>query len=172
MPMSKKQLRQWKAHMDAIIQDRDWEELFQLEDSGDFAMCLGSLIWTLAGPDNTPPEGHTQRVLFLCIQVEDCTQCDSLWNFFDDGFAPYAQETVEALRELGAPKSAAALEQVLAALPEDGYPVENTPACQALSEGEFGKRLEEADHILCNYPDGPMHGLYFTYAKAHRGDFP
>lgn len=172
MPMSKKQLRQWKAHMDAIIQDRDWEELFQLEDSGDFAMCLGSLIWTLAGPDNTPPEGHTQRVLFLCIQVEDCTQCDSLFNFFDEGFSAYGPETAAALEEIGASQSAALLREVLALLPPEGFPAHDRAACRALYDGPFGKAVEKADSCFADYPDGNLGNLYFAYAHAHRREFP
>ena len=172
MPMSKKQLRQWRERMDAIIQNRDWGALFQLEDTGDFALCLDSLIWTLAGPDNAPPQVHTHRVLFLCIQVEDCVQCDSLLNFFDEGFAAYGREAEKALEEIGAPRSAAALRQVLSALPEGGYPAGDWDACKALYGGAFGQILEQADSTLVDYPDGPMRDLYYAYAQAHREDFP
>lgn len=172
MPMSKKQLRQWRERMDAIIQNRDWNALFQLEDTGDFAMCLANLIWTLAGPDNAPPEAHAHRVLFLCIQVEDCVQCDSLLNFFDEGFAAYGPAAVEALAEIGASRSAAALGKVLSALPEGGYPADDEKARRALCDGAFGRVLEQADSVLADYPDGPMRDLYYAYAQANREDFP
>jgi len=170
--MSKKRLREWKQRIDTIIQQRDWGALFQLEDPGDFALCLESLIWTLSGPDDAPPEAHTHRVLFLCILLEDCTQCDGLWNFFDDGYAAYAPEAADALEELGAPKSAALLQDVLSKLPEKGYPAEDRAARQALTVGEFGQAVDRADSALCDYPDGPMSGLYYAYAHAHRDDFP
>ena len=170
--MSKKQLRQWRERIDAIMKNRDWEALFRLEDSGDFALCLSSLIWTLAGPDHTPPQVRSHRVLFLCIQVEDCVQCDSLLNFFDEGFAPYGPEAVEALEEIGAPKSAAALREVLSALPAGGYPIGDRQACETLYSGPFGRALEQADSILVDYPVGPMRDLYYAYAQAHREEFP
>lgn len=172
MPMSKKQLRQWRERIDSIMKNRDWDALFHLEDSGDFALCLSSLIWTLAGPDNAPPEQHVHQVLFLCIQVEDCVQCDSLLNFFDGGFAAYGPAAVKALEEIGAPASAAALGRVLEQLPEGGYPAGDREACDALYCGAFGRALEQADSVLVDYPDGPMGDLYYSYAHAHREDFP
>ena len=171
MPMSKKQLRQWRERIDAIIQNQDWDAMFQLADSGDFALCLTDPLWRLA--DGSPDRlNHPQRVLFLCILLEDCTQCDSLYSFFDEGFGSYGQETAEALDEIGASKSAAILRKVLSKLPEGGFPTEDRVACRALDDGAFGKVLDEANHMLCNYPDGPMCDLYFAYAKAHREDFP
>ncbi len=173
MPMSKRQFRAWKARMEAIRQRRDWDALFALEDSGDFMYCLPDLLYGLAGPEGSPePLNHPQRVLFLCMTLENCAQCDSLFNFFDEGLSVYGLETAAALEELGAPQSAALLREVLALLPPEGYPVDDYAACRALCGGPFGQAVEQADSRLADYPDGLLSGLYFAYAHAHREEFP
>lgn len=51
------------------------------------------------------------------MELENATQADSLLNFFEEGFAVYGREAVQALEEIGASQCAVALKAVVDTLP-------------------------------------------------------
>ena len=65
---------------------------------------------------------HTQKVLFLVLELESATQADALPNFFEEGFAVYGREAVQALEEVGASQCAVALNAVVDTLSNGIYP--------------------------------------------------
>ena len=65
---------------------------------------------------------HTQKVLFLVLELASATQADALPNFFEEGFAVYGREAVQALEEVGASQCAVALNAVVDTLSNGIYP--------------------------------------------------
>lgn len=89
--------------MQNIIKNRDWNALFVMDGNFDISNL-----------------NHTQKVLFLVLELESATQADALTNFFED-FAIYGREAVQALEEVGASQCAVALNAVVDTLPNGIY---------------------------------------------------
>ena len=131
MPMSKKELqKRWaekEAQIQNIVKNRDWNALFAMDENGDFSWTLEQLLWSFVtnrvdGNLDISNLSHTQRVLFLVLELESATQADALLNFFEEGFAIYGREAVQALEEVGASQCAVALNAVVDTLSNGIYP--------------------------------------------------
>ena len=158
MPMSKKELqKRWaekEAQIQNIVKNRDWNALFAMDENGDFSWTLEQLLWSFVtnrvdGNLDISNLSHTQRVLFLVLELESATQADALLNFFEEGFAIYGREAVQALEEVGASQCAAALNAVVDTLPNGIYPKGDKEFWDSIMSGK--------NSDLCR-----------TYAEAHR----
>lgn len=87
MPMSKKEIqRRWaekKAQMQNIIKNRDWNALFAMDENDDFSWTLEQMLWSFVtnredGNLDISNLNHTQKVLFLVLELESVTQADAL----------------------------------------------------------------------------------------------
>ena len=140
-------------------------ELFQLTDNWDFAVGLREILANECDGNGQPTNmGHVKRVLFLCMMIEDAGQADMIFNFFDE-FPAYIDEVVDALFEIGAPKSAELIRDAVALLPADGV---------SITYAEYPREwdlISEIDAKFADYPDGRMRDLCRKYAEAHKGDF-
>lgn len=176
MPMSKKEIqKQWEekeAHMQNIIENRDWNALFSLDENDDFSWTLEQILWSFVakkedGTFDISNLNHTQKVLFLVQELENATQADALPSFFVD-FAIYGRDAVQALEEVGASQCAAALNAVVDTLPNGIYPKGDNEFWNSIMSGKNSDIWDEADSIFVDYTDGWFPDLCRTYAEAHR----
>ena len=105
-----------------------------MDEKDDFSWTLEQILQTFAtnkrdGNLDISNLSHTQRVLFLVLELESATQADALLNFFEEGFAIYGREAVQALEEVGASQCAAALNAVVDTLPNGIYPKGDKEYC-------------------------------------------
>ena len=96
-----------ETQMQNIINNRDWNALFAMDKNDDFSWTLGQILWSFVtnkmdGSLDISNLNQTQKVLFFVMELENATQADSLLNFFEEGFAIYGREAVQALEEIGA----------------------------------------------------------------------
>ena len=177
MPMSKKELqKRWaekEAQIQNIVKNRDWNALFAMDENGDFSWTLEQLLWSFVtnrvdGNLDISNLSHTQRVLFLVLELESATQADALLNFFEEGFAIYGREAVQALEEVGASQCAAALNAVVDTLPNGIYPKGDKEFWDSIMSGKNSDIWDRADSVLVDYTDGCLSDLCRTYAEAHR----
>ena len=177
MPMSKKEMqRRWaekEAQMQNIIQNRDWNALFAMDENDDFSWTLEQMLWSFVtnrvdGNLDISNLSHTQKVLFLVLELESATQADALPNFFEDGFAIYGREAVQALEEVGASQCAAALNAVVDTLPNGIYPKGDKEFWDSIILGKNSDIWDKADYALVDYIDGWFPDLCRIYAEAHR----
>ena len=98
-----------------------------MDENDDFSWALEQILWSFVtnrvdGNLDISNLNHMQKVLFLVLELDSATQADTLFSFFDDGFAVYGREAVQALEEVGAYQCAAALNAVVDTLPNGIYP--------------------------------------------------
>ena len=177
MPMSKKEMqRRWaekEAQRQNIIKNRDWNALFAMDENDDFSWALEQILWSFVtnrvdGNLDISNLNHTQKVLFLVLELESATQADTLLNFFDDGFAIYGREAVQALEEVGASQCAVALNAVVDTLPNGIYPKGDKEFWDSLMSGKNSDIWDKADRVFVDYADGWFPDLCRTYAEAHQ----
>ena len=65
---------------------------------------------------------QTQRVIYLVIELETIIPMESLRGFFESPLADFAEEAVEALKEIGASQSAALLHRACSLFPGGAPP--------------------------------------------------
>src|SRR5688572_12082684 len=72
-----------------IVEDQDIESLFLLTDNGDFSIALNEILNNRCDykPDTLNP---TERVLFLCMHLENAGQADTILNFLQEDYPQYA----------------------------------------------------------------------------------
>jgi len=164
LPWMTEEIKNKIRHRDKIIKDQDIEGLFLLTDNDDFSIALYEILNNQADykPDTLNP---TQRVLFLCMHLENTGQADHILGFLQEDFPEYVGEAVNALNEIGATKSAEIIKQAVELLPENGsWFFDNA---DEISQNLMSK----LDREFSSYPDGPMCDLYRKYANNHRSDF-
>ena len=178
MPMSKKEIqRRWaekEVHKQSIIKNRDWNALFAMDENDDFSWTLEQILWSFVtngvdGNLDISNLNHTQKVLFLVLELESATQADALPNFFEEGFAVYGREAVKALEEVGASQCAVALNAVVDTLPNGIYPKGDKEFWVSIMSGKNSDIWDKADSVLADYTDRWFPDLCRTYAEAHRG---
>jgi len=177
MPISKKEMqRRWaekEAQKQNIIKNRDWNALFTLDKNDDFSWTLEQILWSFVkeGTDGNwdmSDLNYTQKVLFLVLELENATQCDALPNFFEEGFAVYGHEAVQALKEVGAHQCAAALSVVVDTLPNGIFPKGDKEFWNSILSGKYSNIWDNADSVLADYTDGWFPDLCRTYAQIHQ----
>jgi len=175
--MSKQEMQRLQAEKEAlkqnIIKNRDWNALYELDENDDFSWTLEQILWSFVkkrvdGNWDISNLNCAQKVLFLVLELENATQADALPNFFEEGFAAYGHEVVQALEEVGAPQCAAALKAVVDTLPYGIYPKGDKEFWGSIMSGEYSDIWDKADSILADYTDGCFFDLCRIYAEAHR----
>ena len=164
LPWMTEEIKNKIRHRDKIVNHQDMEGLFLLTDNDDFSTALYEILNNQCGykPDTLNPR---QRVLFLCMHLENAGQADGILSFLQEGFPEYASEAVNVLNEIGATKSATIIKQAVDLLPENGnWFFDN-------ADEDSQKLMSKLDGEFSSYPDGPLRDLYRKYADIHRKDF-
>lgn len=146
-----------------MIENQDMEGAFTLPDNSSFSIVLNSILGKRC---NLNPEklNPTERTLFLCVQIENAGQADSILGFLQEDYPGFAEETVRALEKIGAIQSAAIIRQAIELLPEDGSWFFET------SDESSEEQMSKLDRAFSDYPDGFMRDLYRKYAEENKPD--
>ena len=177
MPMSKKEMqRRWaekEAQIKNIVKNRDWNALFAMDENDDFSWTLEQILWSFVtnrvdGNLDISNLSHTQKVLFLVLELESATQADTLLNFFEEGFAIYGREAVQALEEVGASQCAVVLNAVVDTLSNGIYPKGDKEFWDSIMSGKNSDIWDKANSVLVDYTDGWFPDLCRTYTEVHQ----
>ena len=164
LPWMTEDIKNKIRHRDKIVKDQDIESLFQLPDNDDFSIALYEILNNKCDykPDALNP---SQRVLFLCMHLENAGQADHILGFLQEDFSEFAGQAVSALKEIGATKSAEIIKQAVELLPNNGsWFFDN-------ADENSQNLMSKLDREFSSYPDGLMRDLYRKYADNHRSDF-
>lgn len=164
LPWMTEEIKNQIRHRNKIVTDQNIQGLFELTDNTDFSIALYQILENRCkhSPDVL---NHPQRTLFLCMHLENAGQADSILSFLQGEFAPYADEVVNALNEIGATISAGIIRQAVQLLPTDGsWFFEN-------SDEHSQRLMHKLDSEFSSYPDGPLRDLYRQYAENHKNYF-
>lgn len=104
-----------------------------------------------------------QRRLFLCMTLEDHCQADGLESLSEEPSLFFSlPETCAALRAVGAPKTAAALDRFVSLLPADFAAAGVIPDWLNSADDSDPRRraMEEIDREISDYPDGVLREVY------------
>lgn len=171
MPMSKKDMqRRWaekEAKMQNIIKNLDWNALFAMDENDDFSRTY-FVTKRVDGDFDLSNLNHTQKVLFLVLEMESATQADALPNFFEEGFSVYGREAVQALDEIGASQCAAALNAAVDTLPNGIYPKGDKVFWDSIMSGKNSDIWDKANSVLVDYTDGWFHLEISALMKSKR----
>ena len=167
------QMSEKEAQKQNIIKNRDWNALFELDENDDFSWTLEQILRSFV-KEKTDENfdisnlNYAQKALFLVLELENATQADALPNFFEEGFAVYGHEAVQALKEVGAHQCAAALDAAVDTLPNGIYPKGDKEFWDSIMSGKYSDIWDGADSVLADYADGWFPDLCRAYAEAHR----
>ena len=163
LPWMTKEIINAMCYRDKIVKDHDMDSLFQLTDNADFSIALHEILNNQCdyNPDTL---NFVQRVLFLCMHIENAGQADHILSFLQEEFPNYADETVKALYEIGAEKSAEIIKKAIELLPKNGT------WFFKIADENSQNLMGKLDREFSNYPDGSMRDLYRKYAEKHRSD--
>lgn len=155
-------LKPWPALAEAPTLD----DILSEEDPDLFADGLRDHLLGREKP--SAAEGTALRVLMLCLEVPN----GGLRQFFWNSAGNEAQETIAALRRLGASTHAQLLQQAFSAFGEAG-PATDIDA-RRKQVGALGEPMERAwralDEAYANAPEDLL-VLLGEYVRAHRGEF-
>ncbi len=108
---------------------------------------------------------EVQRTLFLCITLEDTCQADGILGLTDNEDVFFAlPELYMLLKQLGAPKTARALQKFMGLLPKETFADHVMPEWAWFFESPAReKRIKKYDARIGGYPDGSMKTIYHRY---------
>lgn len=141
-----------------IISEKDVKSLLDLSDNDKENFLIYFMYNRLC---NIPLDemNHAQRTLYLAMKLEDACQADSLLSLSEEEEVFLALNDMKsALDELGAVKTAKALEGFISLVPEN-----KVPEWSWFFEEERGAIIERLDGEISDYPDGLMSELYVKY---------
>ena len=155
-------LKPWPALAEAPTLD----DILSEEDPDLFADGLRDHLLGREKP--SAAEGAALRVLMLCLEVPN----GGLRQFFWNSAGNEAQETIAALRRLGARTHAQLLQQVFSAFGEAGPATDiDARRNQVGALGEpTGRAWRALDEAYANAPEDIL-VLLREYVRAHRGEF-
>jgi hypothetical protein len=164
MPWMTEKVKNEIQNREKIVKDEDIDSLFLISGSDFFSIVLHSILCNRC---NNKPEilNPTQRVLFLCMHLENAGQADSILAFLQEWYPEFTDEVVYALNEISATKSAEIIKQAVELLPKNGSWFFNTADESAIN------LMVRLDREFSSYPDGFLCDLYRKYAEKHRSDF-
>jgi len=104
--------------LDKIVATIDYKSLFQLKNNAVFSLALHQI---LINKNRESPGSLNEKelCLFLSMHIENSGQSCSILGHLQEWFPEYQQQTVEALRYIGATKSSNLIQRAVVLLPKD-----------------------------------------------------
>jgi hypothetical protein len=146
---------------DKIVKEEDIEKLFSLNDNSDFSIALYEIL-VKRNKKKTNSLNEIELNLFLCMNLENAGQADSILTFLQEWFPKHNEKTIKSLNEIGATKSSEIIKKVIELLPKNGSWFFDS------SNEESEKLMSKLDSDFSNYPDGYLRDLYRKYAERNR----
>ena len=104
---------------DKIVKEEDIEKLFSLNDNSDFSIALYEIL-VKRNKKKTNSLNEIELNLFLCMNLENAGQADSILTFLQEWFPKHNEKTIKSLNEIGATKSSEIIKKAIELLPENG----------------------------------------------------
>lgn len=148
------------------------QDILRIEDSTNMVVCLSGHIGKKCGYGvATRNISRAELTIYLCQALEGEVNNGGFSQFFFNSSGDYASETVEALREIGALKTAVILQKANSVYPNGLVPKDRDEREQYLLDNEeVGKALSEADDAFYGCEEN-LAELSYTYVMNNRGQF-
>ena len=112
---------------------------------------------------------HEQKILFLCMSLEDACQADTILSLYEDGLMLRMPELYDALIEIGAPITASLVRDFIDLLPENTFKDLKLPDWNYFyKDMEIEDKVGNIDSKISNYPDGSMQTIYCKYVTREK----
>ena len=148
-------------HIKDLVKTQDMTALYLLEDDGDFVCALYEILNEKWRANQDSLNLHQWRLYHLML-LENLGQSSSIASFFEYVDRNRVDQMVDILLEMGATKSARAIEQAIQLLPEGSW-------FDGVTDEKWDK-MGEQDKIFSNYPDGLLAPLHRKYAEKYRNE--
>lgn len=146
-----------------IIKTKDSNSLLSL-DEWDLEECLIKLVYDYFSEMPFESLNNEQKVIFLCVILEDTCQADSIFSLAEDEIFLKLPEMHKALIDIGALKTAAYLNEFINLIPNDTFEHSKIPEWNWFFENsEREEKISEIDSKIADYPDGYMRTIYHNY---------
>lgn len=159
----KKKNDEYKDLSDNIVKNKN-VSLFKSLNKKEFDQVLIKLQYDYFCYIPFEKLNHEQRVLYLCMSLEDACQADTIFSLYEDGIMLQMPAIYDALMEIGAPKTAKLVKEFINLLPENTFKDMKLPDQNWFWETfEREEQIGNIDREISNYPDGNMREIYYQY---------
>ena len=153
--------------------DTDFDDIWEIENEIDFLIAMnGWLCKKCNYGEDIEKLSHAERVFYVVFQLEGEVNNGGFSQYLYNSSGNFANEVAEALREIGANKTADICDQALTAL--DGEIPEDWELRQEKLESmitdEVDQILSECDNEFYSYPDN-LDELNYKFITANRNLF-
>ena len=163
---------QTKTSVDDIIKllDTDINDIWDIQDQNSFIIAMnGWLCKKCNYGDDIEKLSHAERVIFIIIQLENEVNNGGFLQYWYNSSGKFANEIVEALREIGAYKTA---DICATALSELGNEVTEDLELQleSMTTDSVNEILSECESKFYSYPDN-LEELNYKFIIENRSQF-
>lgn len=152
-----------KKMIENILKTKNYEQMKSL-DASDLMDCLINLNYDYFNTMPFETLNHEQKVVFLCMTLEDVCQADTILSLEEDGLMLQMPQIHDALLEIGAFNTALFVKEFIDLLPENTFKELKLPEWSwFFEEVERKQKIENIDSEISNYPDGSMKIIYQKY---------
>jgi hypothetical protein len=152
-----------KKMIENILETKNYEQMKSL-DASDLMDCLINLNYDYFNKMPFETLNHEQKVVFLCMTLEDVCQADTILSLEEDGLMLQMPQIHDALLEIGAFNTALFVKEFIDLLPENTFKELKLPEWSWFFEDvERKQKIENIDSEISNYPDGSMKIIYQKY---------
>lgn len=147
-----------------IIKAKDTKRLLALEARNVVNVCAELVYSYFLEYERL---NHQQKVLYLCVKLEDACQADTILSLSEDeALFLHMPDICKAYEEIGAPKTAVLINQFIELLPAGTFTNSTIPEWKWFFEDQArSQTINEIDGQICNYPDGVMKNIYHSYVS-------
>jgi hypothetical protein len=147
-------------------------EILSIQDDTKFAIALGTLVTDREAAVGYEHLSTAERVIYCVDGLEREVNNGGFLQFFDNAAGDHAMDTIESLRSLGAPKTAALVIKAVGVFPH-GRPAVDRARRQQQAERlgeEVETMLDQLDAAFNKYPED-LTGLERKYVREHQDQF-
>lgn len=154
--------------IDNIIETKDVEQLKSLNEVEIMDMLI-KLNYDYYHKMSFESLNHEQKVLFLCMCLEDACQADTILSLYEDDMMLKMPEIYEALIEIGAPNIASLVKEFINLLPSNTFEDMILPdRSWFYKDMEIEDKVGNIDSKISNYPDGSLQTIYCKYVTREK----
>lgn len=149
------------------------DEIWKIEDANDFIVELADHVMQKCEYGNSMDRlNRSERVFYITQACEMEVNNGGFAQFFDNASGNFAQETVGAFQEIGAPKTAETCKTALKAfgqeLPSDWE--ERRDLLDELANDEIAEILNKCDGAFYRYEED-LNACSYAYVMKNKADF-
>ncbi len=148
----------------SIIKNHDSKRLCEL-DKDSFDEFMITFVYEYLHETAIEKLNDVQRLILACTIVEDACQTDTILTPTENEDHFFLLPTAKTgFHTIGADKTAEALGEFIALMPEGTFENKTIPADEWFFGNEDRKKeISRIDSLICNYPDGELRPFYRNY---------